>query len=330
MAFIKISKHNLLHNLNIVAKRAGGLQKVAAVLKDNAYGHGLERIAGWLSAAGVKRAVVRKRGEAKQIAEFFEYILVLQEIPEQKDAFIYTLNSLEAIDSFPAGQKVELKVDTGMHRNGIDPGELQLAFERIAKQGLELVGVFTHFRSADELSSELFWQAKNFDALKKEAKTLAKKYGWHLHFHAANSAALMRFGCDDDFARVGIALYGLLEMDAVFEVPPLKPVMSLWAKRLASRKLQKGQRVGYAGAFEAPHEMVVSTYDVGYGDGLSRAASGFVLPDGSRILGRVSMDCVSVDSAKEEICIFDDARKLARHIGTIGYEVATAMRVSEA
>ena len=326
MAYKKISKENLLHNLAIVAKRAGGVQKIAAVLKDDAYGHGLERIATWLAEAGVKRAVVRTRDEAEAIKDLFDYILVLQDRPRQKERFVYTINSLDAIEMFPKGQKVELKVDTGMHRNGIDPKELQEAFKQIAAQGLELVGVFTHFRSADELGCDLFWQVKQFENVKSEAKELAKVYGFDLHFHSANSAALMRWGLADDFARVGIALYGLLEMDRVFDVPPMRPVMSLWARRLAVRKLSKGQRVGYGGVFEAPDEMVVATYDVGYGDGLARTASGFTLPDGSKILGRVSMDCITVDSDKEEICIFEDANKLARHIGTIGYEVVTALK----
>ncbi len=326
MAYKRLSKENLLHNLDIVAKRAGGLQKVAAVLKDDAYGHGLERIARWLSKAGVKRAVVRKKKEADCIKELFDYILVLQDIPDKKDAFVYTINSLDMIQSYPAGQKVELKVDSGMHRNGIDEKELEEAFAAIAKQRLELVGLLTHFRSADELSSELFWQIKRFEAIKEKAQMLARRYGWNLHYHSANSAALMRWGLCDDFARVGIALYGLLEMDEVFDPLPLKPVMSLWAKKIATRHLDEGARVGYGGEFEAPKEMIVSTYDVGYGDGLSRRASGFCLPGGGTILGRVSMDCISVNSDEERICIFEDARELARYIGTIGYEVITALK----
>jgi alanine racemase len=329
MAYKKLSKKNLLHNLTIVAKRAGGVQRVAAVLKDDAYGHGLLPIAGWLAEAGVNRAVVRTKSEAKKIENLFDYILVLQDTPTQKDRFVYAINSLEAIVKYPKGQRVELKVDTGMHRNGIDPKDLEIAFSKVAERKLELIGVFTHFRSADELGSDLFWQVKRFEEVKKRSDELAKRFGYSLHFHSANSAALMRWGIEDDFARVGIALYGLLEMDRVFELPPLQPVMSLWAKRLSVRKLVKGQRVGYGGEFEAPRDMVISTYDVGYGDGLSRRASGFTLPNGSKILGRVSMDCISVDSEEEEICIFEDARELASYLGTIGYEVVTSIKAKK-
>ena len=139
------------------------------------------------------------------------------------------------------------------------------------------------------------------------------------HFHSANSAALFRTGIEsDEFARVGIALYGYIEYDEVFDMPPLKPVLSLWARRIATKKLKSGERVGYGGQFEADRDMVVSTYDVGYADGIFRSMRQTAA---GPILGRVSMDSIVVEGDREEICVFDDAKKVAKELGTISYEV---------
>ena len=262
---------------------------------------------------------MRNIQEAQSISHYFPYILVLSDIPKEAIEFHFAINELEDIKKFPKSSRVELKIDTGMHRNGIRMDEIDEALEMIKKRSLTLTGVFTHFRSADELSSELFWQYSNWQEAKRRVLQKCKALGLQKpHFHAANSAALFRLGCEDDFARVGIAMYGYLEMDAVFDAPKLKPVLSLWAKRVARRVVKKGERIGYGGDFEAKEDMEVATYDCGYGDGIFRALQ--TLKDG-KILGRVSMDYVSVASNKERICIFDDAKKVAKELGTISYEV---------
>ncbi len=320
MGYIKLSKNAFFHNLDIISQKAGAVEKVSIVLKDNAYGHGLLEIAKLANEYGIKRAVVRNIDEAKKIEKLFDYILVLADIPQRNDRFHYTINALEDLDKFSVGSNIELKVDTGMHRSGILPDELEEAFSIIQKRGLRLKGIFTHFRSADELSSELYWQKRNFDEVKKRSLELVKKYGFQKPlFHSCNSAALFRSQkLEDDFARVGIAAYGYLEIDGVFDYPPLKPVLSLWAKKLSTRILQKGQRVGYGGVYEADRDMVISTYDIGYGDGIFR---GMKFIKDRDILGRVSMDSFIVEGDGKEICVFDDAKKVAKSVDTISYEI---------
>ena len=327
MAYIKLNKKAFFHNLEIISKKAGAIEKVAIVLKDNAYGHGLLEIASLSSEFGLKKAVVRNRDEAKKIEDFFDYILILADIPKKRDRFNYTINCLEDLKKFPKKSKVELKVDTGMHRNGIDINELDFAFKIIKEKELNLEGVFTHFRSADELSSELFWQDKNFEEVKKTVLNLVKKYGFKRpHFHSCNSAALFRFkNLKDDFARVGIGAYGYLELDKIFDYPDLKPVLSLWAKKLSTRALKKGQRVGYGAVFKANSNLIVSNYDVGYADGIFR---GLKFTKDRNILGRVSMDNISVEGDEKEICIFDDAKKVAKSLNTISYEVLVKLSPS--
>jgi alanine racemase len=103
--------------------------------------------------------------------------------------------------------------------------------------------------------------------------------------------------------------------------------MKLTASRLSTRTLQKGERIGYGGDFTAPEAMTVSTYDIGYGDGWCRGSSDapYVTAEGLPLLGRVSMDMVSLESDREEVVIFDDAQKAAEQFGTISYEVMTAL-----
>ncbi len=330
MATIRLSRSAFFHNLDIIAHRSGSVDKIAVVLKDNAYGHGLREMAALASEYGIRRAVVRTSEEAEAIDGYFEYILVLSDIPaEASPTVCYTVNALEQIARFPSGTKVELKVDTGMHRNGIAGDELEAAFSAVRKAGLSLEGVFTHFSSADTSGPECAEQAKAFASVKAEAKALAVKYGVDpLHFHSANSAGTFRALCDDeDMVRVGIAAYGCLVMESTLEQHALRPVLSLWADKIATRSLKKGERIGYNGTYEASDEMVVSSYDVGYADGLLRSASNrYTTPTGKKLLGRVSMDNTSFTGSEAELLIFENANDYADAAGSIGYEVLVGMR----
>ncbi len=325
MAFIKINKQNFFHNLNQIALQTGSVDKIAIVLKDNAYGHGLILMATLAAEFGVKHAVVRTRKEAQEIVLLFDTILVLKDTILAHDGFSYTINSLEDITKAKKGAKVELKVDTGMHRNGIDMCELDEALEQIKKKELNLVGLMTHYRSADEMGSSWFWQKKNFENIKEKVKSAGYT---DLRIHSHNSASILRTkSFDEDMVRVGIAVYGYNELPISFDKVELKPVLSLHAKRVSMRLLKKGQSVGYGGDFTAPHEMTISTYDLGYGDGWCRgnAFSPFVTAEKLPILGRVSMDFISLECDKDEICVMSNAQEAAKQLGTISYEVATAL-----
>ena len=327
MAYIELNKSAFFHNLDIIAQKTADKDKIALVLKDNAYGHGLLEVASMAKEYGLRRVVVRSEEEAELLKELFEYILILSPgFPVSgRENFVYTINSLDDIDRLSPSCRVELKVDTGMHRNGIAGDELQKALKKIEARGLELEAVFTHHRSADTMSSEWFWQKKNFEALKKEA--LALRSEKQLRFHSCNSAALFRESdFDEDMVRIGIAAYGCLQMDRGFEETGLKPVLSLIAEKVSTRILKKGERLGYNATFEADEDMRVSNYDIGYADGFSRLLSGkYQTPDGDELLGRVSMDNSSYKSSKEKILVFDDANEIAAFANTIGYEVLTSL-----
>ncbi len=325
MAKILINKANFYHNLQQIALKTGSKEKIAVVLKDNAYGHGLETMAQLAAEFGIVEAVVRDLAEADRIRRYFRHILVLGGKARNNAVCSFALNDLDDIERAEEGARVELKVDTGMRRNGIAMDDLERALERIAQRGLELVGVMTHFRAADEMGSALFWQQKAFETVKQRVKAAGFD---DVRFHSHNSAAILRSQhFDEDLVRVGIAIYGYSELPDTFETVPLKPVMQLVASKVSTRRLKRGERVGYGGDFVADREMTVSTYDLGYGDGWCRGNSfaPFVTAEGLPILGRVSMDFISLESDKDEVVIFDDAQKAAKQLGTISYEVMTAL-----
>jgi len=328
MANIILNKNNFFNNLDLIVKQTKAKKKVALVLKDNAYGHGILEIATMAKEYGITKAVVQTNDEAQKIDKFFEYILVLADFPKVYNEKIrYTINDIQSIEKFPNSTKVELKIDTGMHRNGISISELKEALQRIKKQNLKLEAVFTHHRNADELSSEWFWQNDNFKKVKQEILLLGYK---NLRFHSSNSASLFRTNnFDEDMVRVGICAYGCMELPSSLMVKGFKPVLSLYASRISSREVKKGQAVGYGATYIAKEDSIVGNYDFGYGDGFLRTISNnYVTPQKKKLIGRISMDNSSFISNDEEILIFNDARVIASFANTISYEILTSLKES--
>lgn len=328
MARIELNKQHFFHNLELLTQRVGTKEKVAIVIKDNAYSHGLLEIAQMAKEFGIQKAVVRDVQEAKLIQKLFPYVLILSELPKEPlESHVHiALNSLEDIEKVAKGSVVELKVDSGMHRQGVLEEQLEEAFLRIHKQGLCLKAMFTHYKSADVLSTESFWQRQNFKRMKTKAKALAKEYAMSdLVFHSCNSASIFR---QHDFSeefmvRAGIAIYGYMDMPKSFEVPAFKPILSLIAEKMSTRVLSEGQRVGYCGRYDAKSEHVSSTYDIGYADGFLRLPLpiNYTTPKGFCVLGQVSMDSLSLNTQESEVTLFEDVRPLANIFETISYEI---------
>ncbi len=335
MARILLNKNNLFYNLEVISKKTTNKEKVAVVLKDNAYGHGIVEIAKLSCEFGIKKAVVKSVEDAQKIKDYFSYILILAPnvFHNYSHTFHIALNTLENIEKIPQNSNVHIKIDTGMHRNGISIDDIEVAILGLLKQKANITGVFTHHKGADELSTNFFFQKELFSKAKAKVKEVCEKLFLPIPaFHSCNSSALFREKnfeeLNEDFARAGIATYGYLEDDLPFDFPKLKPVMSLWASKMATRTLKKNQSVGYGGKFTATTDMIVSTYDVGYGDGFLRLNENhnYTTPKGFQVLGRVSMDNLSINSAEEEVCLFDDVRELAKIHNTITYEITCSLK----
>jgi len=334
LSYITINKQNFFHNLDICSKRANCKENVAIVLKDNAYGHGLIEISSLAKEYGITKAVVQNIDEAKKIESYFEYILILADTKKESlsHSFHITINTIDDIDLLEENTNIHIKIDTGMHRNGIAPNELKSTIHKALKRNLNITGVFTHFKSADIMSSVYFYQKSIFRDIKKSLSLICEQLNISkIKLHSCNSSALFREeNFSEDLCRIGIAAYGYIENEDPLYVPNLKPVLSLNTQKISSRTLKKGQTIGYGGNFIANEDMQISTYDIGYGDGFKRLSKNeyFQINKKERTLGNISMDNMSINSTKDEICLFDDVKPLAKLHNTISYEILTSLSPS--
>lgn len=323
MAYIEINRDNFYYNLTKLSKCAGGVDAIAIVLKDNAYGHGLKIMAKLSSEFGVTNAVVKDKKEASLIQKYFKKILILNDNPIVSDKFYFAINDIKDLKNIKKGINIELKIDTGMHRNGISVDEIDKALDIISDKKINLVGVMTHYKNADELGSDFFWQQKIFQKVLSKIRDRGFK---NFRVHSHNSSALLRTNkFTEDIVRVGISAYGYNELDSVFNKIKLKPVLSLFATRVSSKLLKKGSRIGYGGDITLNKNNIISTYDLGYGDGWFRSDKGYMLPSGIKILGKVSMDFISLASIEDNLCIMNNAQNTAKIFNTISYEIITSL-----
>lgn len=317
MALITLDKKAYEDNLTQIATKAGGFDKIICVLKDNAYGHGVELIAPLAKALGVNFIALKNEAQAFFLQGFFKHILILSHRPNGKENadFIYALNAKQDLAKLKKGTRIHLKIDTGMHRNGILLDELEEVFDKAKRFNIYIEGIFTHFAGADELDSSYFTQKKAFEKAKQKALNLSSQ---RLIFHSHNSAALFR--CEnlpqDELCRIGLAQFGYNE-------PNLQKVLKLYAHRLSFRTLKAGQRLGYGGVFSTDKDIQIATYDLGYADGLFRfnGRGELKLANQALMLGRMSMDSFSCEDFGEQICVFEDASEWAKFFNTIEYEI---------
>ena len=326
MGYIKLNKQSFFHNLDYFSTKCGTKDKLSIALKDNAYGHGVEEISLMCQEYGIKNVFVRNMIEANIAKKYrFETILVLYDIPKLLDnSIVVSINSIDSLNKVPKQSKIELKIDTGMNRNGIDIDEITIALELIKKNNLILNGVFTHFCCADEDNNITKIQEEKFLSVIPQIKDKTK---YDFKIHCANSAGVHKVNMDIyDMARVGIGAYGYLDIK---EEKHLKPILSLYANKITTKKLKKDDRIGYgSSAFIVPFDMTVSNYDIGYGDGLFRIPDNttFNISNNKKVLGRVSMDSFSCMGDEEVVCVFENVTKLANIHKTIKYEILTNLK----
>lgn len=338
------------HNLQVVRRAAGG-RKVLAVVKADAYGHGVVPVAHRLQAEGVDGFGVALAEEGIELREagIDRAILVLNGISggAHRDIIaagltpvLYEISQASAFEAVSNGRPIDvhLKVDTGMGRLGVPLGELTEFLRDLRRfPSIRIAGLMTHLSTADADPDYVAEQVAGF----AKAQGLVRRFGHEpAVLHVANSAALFRHPeTHFDWVRPGLALYGYPGSDTIDA--PLRPAMRWRTEVLRLRMLQPGESAGYGRSFRATRETRLATIPLGYGDGLLRSASnrGHVLIHGVRcpIVGNIAMDLTTVDvSDVPEVDIGDealllgeqngavlDACDLAEAAGTIPYEVLT-------
>jgi alanine racemase len=302
----------LRHNLGTIRAYAPGA-KVMAVVKANAYGHGLVSTALALAdadafavarleegmalrSAGVRRPIVLLEGvfSAEQLAEAAQHGFEL---------VVHDPLQLKLLESHRGPERfvVWIKVDTGMNRLGFRPEAFPEAFARLRAltvPALEL-RLMTHLARADERE---VWMTREQVAAFDHVIAAAGLAGTsRLSTSIGNSAGILGWpNAHGDWVRPGLALYGVSPFGGeLADQYGLKPVMTLETTVLTVRQVKAGETVGYAGAWRAGRDSAIAILAAGYGDGLPRHLGNGtpVLIGGARypLVGRVSMDMIAVD-----------------------------------
>lgn len=333
---------NLKHNYLLARSQHGG--RALAVVKANAYGHGAVRcaraladVADGFAVATIEEAIQLREGGLDQPIVLLEGVFEAEELALVRQhgfwPVVQSAEQLAMIEALPAsarGLTVWLKMDSGMHRAGFFPEHYAAAHQRLMGCGkVERIVKMTHFARADEpADSATRTQIETFDSV------CAALPGDE---SVANSAAIMAHErAHRQWARPGIMLYGATPFDTSHPAAAgLRPVMRLTTRVFGTRELPAGQPVGYGGTFVTERPTRIGLIACGYADGYPRLAStgSPVAVDGvrTRIIGRVSMDMITIDLTDlphagigSEVELWGDAvgvNEVAAHAGTIGYEL---------
>lgn len=341
-------RHNLLR-----LRQSCADARVWAVVKANAYGHGLAHVFEGLRGADGFALLDLNEAQCLRELGWRGPILLLEGVFEQRD--LETCSRLDLwhvvhheaqIDMLSkhktqVPQRVFLKMNSGMNRLGFMPQAFRSAWVRLnALPQVDEISLMTHFAHADEVLGV----DQQLQVFQQHSGDLTGERS------LANSAAVLRHGARDDvtadWVRTGIALYGSSPDHGLHDAAHwgLQPAMSLRSQLVSVQPLKAGETVGYGGVFTAPNDMTVGVVACGYADGYPRhAPTGTpVLVAGvrARTLGRVSMDMLCVDvtdvpaagfgtdvtlwgsaSSGQVLCI-DEVAKAA---GTVGYELMCAL-----
>ncbi|SIO84782.1 alanine racemase [Nocardiopsis sp. JB363] len=361
-AHARVNLDAITSNARLLRERAGGTP-LMGVVKADGYGHGMVPAArallaggaSWLGTALIKEGLELRR--AGITVPVMSWIIppgepVGEAIEADIDLGVSDLGVLDEViaEARRLGRtaRVQLKADTGLHRGGVSPEDWESVVEAAARaedEGfIKVSGVWSHFACADEIGHpSIRAQLGVFH----QALDIAEKAGLSPEVrHIANSAALLtlpeaRF----DLVRGGIASYGLCPIPG-FDVPGLRPAMTLESKVALTKRVPAGSGVSYGHRYLTEHETSLALVPLGYADGVPRAATnkGPVLLGGRRrtIAGTVCMDQFVVDiendpvAAGEYAVLFGDpdehpdvptAEEWAEVLDTIPYEIVTRVGV---
>lgn len=332
----------LRHNYQVV-RRAAPNSNILAVIKANAYGHGMLRVAQALPDADGFAVLAAEEGVALRNAGIRQEILMLEgffeanELPVLADqrisTAVHSFEQVEMLEQAKLSQPVSvfLKLNTGMNRLGFRPEASAAALARLrACPNVGKLALMTHFASADEPDGVDF-QITAFQTVPAAAE---------LPQSLANSAAILEHPqTHHEWVRAGIMLYGASPSDKPAEAYGLKPVMTLASGIIAVQDVRPGETIGYGRTFRADRPMRAGIVACGYADGYPRhAPTGTpVLVNGkrSRLLGRVSMDMLCVDLTElpeagvgAQVTLWGEGLSVdtvAKSAGTIGYELLCAL-----
>ena len=353
---IRVDLDALSHNLGAIRARAR--VPVMAIVKANAYGHGLVPVALHLQAQGVDQLGVAFVEEAMLLRRSGITIPILvmggmygpqldDLIGHDLDITVSSLDKLRQVEAAAEAMgrraAVHLKIDTGMERIGVHSYSAGPFIEAAAaSRWCELRGVYSHLACADDPASPM--TAQQLERFLKACRHFERIGAPMPRRHLANSGGVLHFPDTHlDMVRPGIALYGVLPDPAAQRTLDLRPALSLVSQVVYFKVVQAGNSVSYGATWTAAQDTRVVTIPIGYGDGYPRALSsrGEVLIRGQRhpIIGRVCMDQFMADLGpdgtaynEDEVVLIGEqsgeriaCEDVATAAGTIPYEILTGL-----
>ncbi|GAA7028220.1 alanine racemase [Helicobacter pylori] len=363
-SFVEVDTASLRHNFGAVKSIVPKDAHIMAVVKANAYGAGAIKASEIFLQEGANYLGVATLDEALELRSRFSKtpILILGYSPNANasmlidndlSAMIFSLEQAEVFSQMALKSqkrlKIHLKIDTGMHRLGLEPNfkSIEIIKKIRALKGLEVEGIFTHLSNADaNIKTHAKNQMKAFNAFLEQLLNQKIEFQYR---HAYNSAGILSLcnGNENRFLnlyRPGIMLYGFYPSNGMKETCPtiLKNVISLKAQIVQIRSVKKGEFIGYGEHFYTNEETLVGVLALGYADGLMRVLGNriqvVINNQLAPLIGRVCMDQCFVKlnniQAKEgdEVILFgdksakaNDASEIAALLNTIPYETISTL-----
>lgn len=363
-SFVEVNSASLRHNFSAVKSVVPKDAHIMAVVKANAYGAGAIKASEIFLQEGAHYLGVATLDEALELRSHFSKtpILILGYSPNSNasmlidndlSAMIFSLEQAEVFSQMALKSqkrlKIHLKIDTGMHRLGLEPNfkSIEIIKKIRALKGLEIEGIFTHLSNADaRIKTHAKNQMKAFNAFLEQLLDQKIEFQYR---HAYNSAGILSL-CNGNENRLlnlyrpGIMLYGFYPSNGMKESCPtiLKNVISLKAQIIQIRSVKKGEFIGYGEHFYTNEETLVGVLALGYADGLMRALGNRIQVAINNqlapLIGKVCMDQCFIKlnniQAKEgdEVILFgdksakaNDASEIAALLNTIPYETISTL-----
>ncbi len=313
--------------------------RIMAVVKANAYGHGVNEIVGALQSLEDKKpeyyavALAEEAVELRKL-KIKQQILVFEPLTKEESELIFRYNIIPTVFSDQHLQillhskrrnnirqkdkriKIHVKIDTGMNRLGIKYNNAADFIEKISNNNNFLIdGIYTHFATSDE-KDKIFakLQLKRFNDLIADLKKRNIKFGL---VHAANSGAILDMPDSYfDMVRPGISLYGYYPSLETSESIPLKPIMSIYSFVTSVKQIEKGETVSYGRLFTAKRRTKIISVPIGYADGFNRnltnKATAIINGKIYKQVGRVTMDRIMFDVGNDDIKLNDKVTLLGK------------------
>lgn len=348
----------LLSNLRSIQRRVGRGVRVMAVVKANAYGHGLIPVSRYLAANGVSDLGVAfaEEGVALRSAGIRVpiHVFALSDpaqadlcVEHRLDATVATVRDVQILQRAAERRRrtvaVHLKVESGMNRIGARAADLPAVLRTISRaRRVELKGVYTHFATSDVPGSPYVGrQLSRFDAA---LETILRTGVEPEVIHAANSGAILhRPDAMYSMVRAGILMYGYSPSGPDDRTLPVRPALSVTTRVAQVKRIERGETVSYGRRYRADRRTTIATIPLGYADGLFRSLTNKgaeVLIEGRRfpIVGTICMDQCMIDCGRADVNVGDRAIVIGRtsssiitawdvaiRAGTIPYEVTCAI-----